>query len=159
VRSARLVISSRWGSPRAALSDVPRGLAVRAIASWRRHRLETTAVILMTLCALIYPQPVWLAGFALWLAGAVCTAASKLWSPGDKWAAIFGPVFLVIGGAATALALGGVRHSAHAYLHEVLVNSVYMIKIGSLLGAAFLAWRLQRGRRDPVPPWHRRRHA
>jgi hypothetical protein len=122
---------------------------------WGGRRLEAAAVILMMLGGLVYPFPVWVLGFALWLLGVILAAASRHWSPWDKWAGILGPVVLVIAGTSVGLALGGQRHSLTAYGHEVLADSRYMIQIAAPLGAAYLAWRAYRGRRDPVPPWNR----
>jgi hypothetical protein len=32
----------------------------------------------------------------------------------------------------------------------------YLTRAGAVLGAGYLTWRLQRGRREPpVPPWNR----
>jgi hypothetical protein len=80
-----------------------------------------------------------------------------VWSLPDKWAAIAGPLALVIVGTATAISLGGTLATMQDYVHEALAYSRYLIQIGALLGGGFLAWRLQRGRRAPaVPPWLRR---
>ncbi len=133
-----------------------RGLAGRAAGLWRRHRLETASVALLALGGLIYPFPIWVLGFSLWLLGAILAGLSKVWSLWDKWTGLLGPVVLVIAGTSAGLALGGKRHSMGAYVHEVLADSRYMIQIAALLGAAYLAWRLRRGHRAPtVPPWNR----
>jgi hypothetical protein len=121
----------------------------------RQHRLETAAVILMALCGLIYPVPIWVLGFSLWLLGAILAAASRQWSLWEKWAGLLGPVVLVIAGTSVGLALGGQRHGLAAYAHEVLADSRYMIKLAAVLGAAYLAWRAHRGGSFPVPPWKR----
>jgi hypothetical protein len=131
------------------------GRARRLASFWGGRRLEAAAVILMALGGLVYPFPVWVVGFALWLLGVVLAAASRQWSPNEKWAGILGPVALVIAGTSVGLAVGGQRHSLAAYGHEVLADSRYMIQIAALLGAAYLAWRAYRGRRYPVPPWRR----
>jgi hypothetical protein len=125
------------------------------VSFWREHRLEATSVVLMALGGLIYPFPIWVLGFSVWLLGAVVASASKQWSPWDKWAGLLGPVVLVIAGTSAGLALGGQRSSMAAYVHEVLAVSRYMITIATLLGAGYLAWRAQRGRRYRVPPWNR----
>ena len=122
---------------------------------WEERRLEAAAVILMALGGLVYPFPVWVLGFALWLLGVVLAAASRQWSLWEKWAGILGPVVLVIAGTSVGLALGGQRHSLAAYGHEVLAISRYMIQIAALVGAAYLAWRAYRSRQDPVLPWNR----
>ena len=122
---------------------------------WEERRLEAAAVILMAVGGLVYPFPVWVLGFALWLLGVVLAAASRQWSLWEKWAGILGPVVLVIAGTSVGLALGGQRHSLAAYGHEVLAISRYMIQIAALVGAAYLAWRAYRSRQDPVLPWNR----
>jgi len=125
------------------------------VSFWGQHRLEATAVILMALAGLVYPFPIWVLGFSLWLLGAILAAASKHWSLWDKWAGILGPVVLIIAGTSTGLALGGQRRSMAAYAHEVLADSRYMIQVAAVLGAVYLAWRAYRGRRLDVPPWNR----
>lgn len=141
----------RRGSPPGVTPDRAR----RLVSFWGRRRLEAAAVILMALGGLVYPFPVWVLGFALWLLGVILASASRQWSPWEKWAGILGPVVLVIAGTSVGLALGGQRRSLAAYGHEVLADSRYMIQIAALLGAAYLAWRAYRGRRYPVPPWNR----
>lgn len=111
----------------------------------------------MALSGLIYPIPVWLVGFLIWLLSAAVAVWSKLWTPLDKVAGIIGQVALVIVGTATAFSLGGTRASVHAYVHEALADSMYLIKLGALLGAGFLAWRAHCDHRAPdEPPWARR---
>lgn len=98
--------------------------------------------MLLALAGLIYPFPIWVLGFLIWLAGAALAAGSKQWSRWNKLVGVAGPVILVISGTSVGLALGGQRHSLAAYGHEVLADSRYMIQIAALLGAAYLAWRL-----------------
>jgi len=154
-RPARVVTSPLPRLSRGRPPGVTPGRARRLASFWGGRRLEAAAVILMALGGLVYPFPVWLLGFALWLLGVMLAAASRQWSPNEKWAGILGQVALVIAGTSVGLALGGQRHSLAAYGHEVLADSRYMIQIAALLGAAFLAWRAYRGRRYPVPPWRR----
>jgi hypothetical protein len=154
-RSTRVVTSPLPRLQRRRPPGVTPGRARRLMGFWGGRRLEATSVILMVLGGLVYPFPVWVLGFALWLLGVILAAASQQWSPWDKWAGILGPVVLVIAGTSVGLALGGQRQSLAAYGHEVLADSRYMIQIAAPLGAAYLAWRAYRGRRDPVPPWNR----
>jgi hypothetical protein len=154
-RPARVVTSPLPRLSRGRPPGVTPGRARRLASFWGGRRLEAAAVILMALGGLVYPFPVWLLGFALWLLGVILAAASRQWSPNEKWAGILGQVALVIAGTSVGLALGGQRHSLAAYGHEVLADSRYMIQIAALLGAAFLAWRTYRGRRYPAPPWRR----
>jgi hypothetical protein len=136
--------------------DVMRNVGATMIDAWRQHRLESTCVVLMFICGLVYPAPIWVFGFLIWLIGAATAVSSKLWTLPDKWIGLVGPVALVIIGTATALSFGGTRSSGRAYVHEALADSMVLIKIGSLLGAAFLAWRIVQGHRAPaVPSWRR----
>jgi hypothetical protein len=154
-RSAR-AFGSRWRPQRGQLTDVRRGAAGSAAGFWRRHRLEATSVALLAVGALIYPYPIWVLGFALWLFGAILAVPSKLWSLWDKWTGLLGPVALAIAGTAAGLALGGTRPGVAAYVHEALADARYMIPLGALLGAGYLGWRALRGRQTPpVPPWNR----
>ena len=155
-RSTRPFTTRRWRPQRAQLADVTRSAAGRAAGFYRRHLAETAAIALMAIAGLIYPYPIWVVGFFIWLIGAAIAALAKAWTPGDKWVGLVGPPTLVIAGTAVTLALGGTRSTMGAYVHEVLANSVPLIKICALTGAGYLAWRARRGRRDPsLPPWNR----
>jgi hypothetical protein len=159
--ATRAVTFRRPRLPSARLAQRPgvtRDRVRRLVRFWGRRRLEATAVILMALAGLVYPFPIWVLGFSLWLLGAIVAAASKQWSPWEKYAGILGPVVLIIAGTSAGLALGGQRHSMAAYAHEVLADSRYMIQIACVLGAVYLAWRAHRayrGGRLDVPPWNR----
>jgi hypothetical protein len=132
-------------------------IARRAADAGRRYRMEATCVVLMIIAGLIYPVPLWLVGFLIWLIAVGITMMSNVWSLPDKWVGIVGPVALVIIGTATLISLGGTLATFQDYVHEALADSVWLIKLGALLGGGFLGWRLQRGRRSPsVPPWIRR---
>jgi hypothetical protein len=132
-------------------------IARRAADTGRQHRMEAACVVLMIIAGLIYPLPLWLVGFLIWLVAVGITMMSNVWSLPDKWVGIVGPVAVVIIGTATLISLGGTLATFHDYVHEALADSVWLIKIGALLGGGFLGWRLQRGRRSPaVPPWIRR---
>jgi len=119
--------------------------------------MEAICVGLMIIAGLIYPLPLWLVGFLVWLVAAVITTMSTVWSLPDKWIGIVGPIALVIIGTATLVSLAGTLATFHDYVHEAWADSVWLIKIGAVLGGGYLGWRLQRGRRAPaVPPWLRR---
>jgi hypothetical protein len=135
-------------------------MARRAADTGRQHRAETIAIALLAVGGLIIPVPIWVVGFLLWLVGATIVVLSRgVWSLPDKWLGVVGPPALVIIGTAAIVSLGGTRSTASSYLNEVLTAAMYLFKIGSVLGAAYLAWRLQRGQRSPqIPPWLRRHH-
>jgi len=155
-RSTRAFATWRWRPQRGQLADATRSAAGRAAGFSRRHRAETAAIALMAVAGLIYPFPIWVMGFLIWLIGAAIAATAKAWTLGDKWVGLVGPPSLVIAGTAVTLALGGTRTTMAAYVHEVLANSVPLIKISALIGAGYLAWRARRGRRGPpLPPWNR----
>jgi hypothetical protein len=137
-------------------ADFPQGVARQVAYLFRRHRLEGTAVVLIALCGVIYPWPIWLVGSAIWLIGVIVALYSRLWSLTDRWVGLAGPVALVIVGTPLSLVFGGTRHTMAEYVHEALATSNLLIKAGALLGAAYLAWRVYRGPRDrAVPPWNR----
>jgi hypothetical protein len=139
-------------------ADVTRGFAAAVAESWRQHRLEVIAVALLGVAGLIFPAPIWLVGFLLWLVGSALVLSSKLWSVGEKWLTVPGLVVLVIAGIAVAEALGGKRQDAAAYGDEALTAAATLFKIAMLLAAVYLGWRMQRGHRAaPTPSWARRR--
>jgi hypothetical protein len=130
---------------------VTAGLAavlMRASALARQHPLESVAIILLGLGGLIYPL--------VWLVGVVIALPSRLWNIRDKWLGLAAPAILTIVGSA-GLATGASHPTAGAYLHAALTIGGYLIRAGAVLGAAYLAWRVNRGRRAPAqPPWRRR---
>lgn len=134
-------------------------MARRAADTGRQHRAEAIAVALLALGGLIIPVPIWVVGFLLWLIGALIAVFSRVWSLPDKWLGVVGPPALVIIGTATIVSLGGTRSTPSSYVNEGLTAALWLFKIGVVLGAAYLVWRLQRGRRSPqIPPWLRRHH-
>jgi len=125
----------------------PAAVVRRAAVLARRHPLECAAVIVLGLGGLIYP-PAWLAGAALAL-------LSRLWDIKDKMTGLAVPAVLAIVGGA-GLAMGSSHTSGGAYLHEAVTIGGYLIRAASVLGAAYLAWRVHRGQRQPAtPPWRR----
>jgi hypothetical protein len=140
-------------------TDVPRSIGAGLANAWRQHRLELIAVALLAIAGLIFRSPVWLVGLLLWLAGASIALSSKLWTRLDKWVAVPGLVILLIVGTVVGVSLGGARSNAASYGHEALADLIGLFRVGALLGAVYLAWRMHRGRRNPaVPPWVRRPH-
>jgi hypothetical protein len=112
----------------------------------------------MVIVGLAYPFPLWWVCFLIWLIAAAMASWSHLWGLKDKWIGVVGQVTLVVVGTALAVALGGTRSHLAGYVHEAQTVSLFLIKIVSLLGALYLAWRVRRGRRSPsVPPWVRDR--
>jgi len=139
-------------------TDVTRGIAAGVVDAWRQNPLAVVAVTLLVLGGLIFPLVVWPVGLLIWLAGVGIATPLKQWSPVDKLLSLGGPLVLVIAGTAIAVSIGGTRQNAAAYGHEALAEAADLFKVGALLGALYLAWRIQRGRRGPAePPWARRR--
>jgi hypothetical protein len=139
-------------------TDVTRGIAAGVADAWRQHRLEVVAVAVLALGGLIFPLVVWPLGLLIWLVGVAIAVPLKFWSPVDKFLSLAGPVVLVIVGTPIAVSIDGARQTAAAYGHEALAEAADLFKVGALLGALYLAWRIQRGRRAPVvPSWARRR--
>ena len=116
----------------------------------RKHPLEAVAVVLLGLGGLILPFP-------FWLIGGLVALRSRVWDARDKWIALAGPplvtfVVLVIRAATSQ----GNFFSAfyHAAGHDVGVS----IRVGCVLCAGYLIWRLRRGPRlRTLPPWQRPR--
>ncbi len=155
-RSTRAFATRRWRPQRAQLTDATRNAAGRAAGFSRRHRAETAAIVLMAIAGLIYPFPIWVVGSFVWLIGAAIAVVPKTWTVVEKSVGIVGPPTLVIAGTAVTLALGGTRTTMAAYVHEILANSVPLIKISALAGAGYLAWRARRGSGGrSLPPWNR----
>jgi hypothetical protein len=156
ISTALVTIKRPRATQRVQPGDVVRNAGAAMIDAWRQHRLESTCVVLMAICGFFYPFPIWVFGFLIWLIGAATAVSSRLWTLPDKWIGLVGPVALVVIGTATALSFGGTRSTGRLYVHEALADSMVLIKIGSLLGAAYLAWRIGQGHRAPaVPSWRR----
>jgi hypothetical protein len=132
------------------------GAGGASAALWRRHPLEGTAVILLALAGLIYPFPIWLLGFLLWLGGILMAVSSRRWDGRDKLTGLAAPVLVAVVGTAIVLAEGGSHETVRPYLHEIAAAGPPFLRAAIVLGAIYLAWRLRRGPRSPaVPPWNR----
>jgi hypothetical protein len=115
----------------------------------RRHLLESVAVVLIGLGGAILPFP-------FWLAGAVVAIFSRLWDGKDKVAAFGGPVLVdLVGAVVSAFLIGGNSNVIAIYLHALRVETSLWIRLGCVLTAIYLAWRVSQGRRIKVPPWKR----
>ena len=86
----------------------------------------------------------------IWLAGAAVAAASRVWDLRDKWISLAGLPPLVIVGTALAIALGGRHGSFGGYAHATLMWAILLSRIGALLDACYLGWRLRQGPRPPA---------
>ena len=132
-----------WRSPVVAI-------LAEAWALARKHPLEAVAVILLGLGGLILPFP-------FWLIGGLVALRSRRWDARDKWIALAGPplvTFVVL--LIRAVTSQGNFFSAfyHAAGNDVGVS----IRVGCVLCAGYLIWRLRRGPRlRTLPPWQRPR--
>jgi len=120
----------------------------------RAHVREAIAVVVIGVGGLIYPFPVW-------LVGATVALMSALWGKRDKWVAFAGPlVIALLGAVVTAAVKGGSENAVVVYVDVVKADIGILLRIGCLLSAAFLAWRLYRDPRQKErkrPPWERYR--
>jgi hypothetical protein len=119
------------------------------LAVVRSHPLECLAVLLIGLGGLIDPWP-------LWLIGALAVFASPLWDVRDKLAAVAIPLGVALVGAVAAAGFTAHVPGLSGYVHEVRLDGWNLMRAGAVLGAVYLARRIQRGRRPRrEPPWHR----
>jgi hypothetical protein len=115
----------------------------------RDNLLETVAILLLGLGGLILPFP-------FWPVGAIVALFSRLWDMRDKSLAIAGPLLVALAGSVLgALIIGGGGNVIVVYSHALRVDFGLLIRVGSVLTAAYLAWRVTRGPRVKVPPWRR----
>ena len=115
----------------------------------RKHPLETVAVLLLAAGGLVYPFP-------LWLIAVVALIASRGWDARDKWAAVAIPAAFTLIAAIVIAGLFARSGSLAGYVSTLRIDGWDMIRAGSVVAAAYLVWRLRRGRRPPrEPPWRR----
>ncbi len=132
-----------WRSPVVAV-------LAEAWALARKHPLEAVAVVLLGLGGLILPFP-------FWLIGGLVALRSRRWDARDKWIALGGPplvTFLVLLIRAATSTGNFFSAFSHAAGHDVGAS----IRVGCVLCAGYLIWRLRRGPRlRTLPPWQRPR--
>jgi hypothetical protein len=113
----------------------------------RRNPLECAAVCILGVGGLIDPFP-------LWVLGALVVLVSRLWDTRDKLAAVAVPMAIALLGAVTLAGLNARSNSLSGYAHGVHTDGWDIIRVGAVLGAAYLAWRVRQGRRPRRgPPW------
>jgi len=122
-------------------------LAVTGAKLARRYPLESAAVVLLGVGGLFYPFP-------CWLLGGLLAVFSRIWNARDKWIAILGPpAIAVVGMLVTAMLIrgsmiGNIPHAFH-------LDFGYLLRLGSLLCAIYLALQARRGPQRRLPPWQR----
>jgi len=115
----------------------------------RDHLLETIAVLLLGLGGLI----LW---FPFWPIGAIVALFSRLWDVTDKSLAVAGPLLVMLAGSVLgALIIGGSGNVVVVYFHAIGVDFTILIRVGCVLTAAYLGWRVTQGPRPKVPPFQR----
>lgn len=124
------------------------GLARTLLGRARAHPLEAVAATVLGLGGAAYPP--------VWLLGAVVALASRVWDYRDKWVGLAGPVLLLVVGTVAGVSLGH-RHAAlRSYVHEGWIYIDVLSRVGALLGAGYLVWRVSHARSAPqAPPWNR----
>jgi hypothetical protein len=115
----------------------------------REHVLEAVAILLLGLGGLILPFP-------FWPIGAIVALFSRLWDIRDKSLAITGPLLVTLALAVIAAPfVGGSGNFIVVYFHAVHVSFGLLVRVGSVLTAAYLARRVSKGPRIKQPPWRR----
>lgn len=110
---------------------------------------ETVAILLLGLGGLILPFP-------FWPLGAIVAMFSRIWDIKDKSVAVLGPLLVtLLASTLVALFVGGSGNVIVTYFHAVHVSFGLMVRVGSVITAAYLAWRVSRGPRVKTPPWQR----
>jgi hypothetical protein len=132
-----------WSSPVVAVLTEAWALA-------RKHPLEAVAVVLLGLGGLILPFP-------FWLIGGLVALRSRRWDARDKWIALAGPPLV----AFVVLLIRAVTSQANFFsaFYHASKNDFWMsLRVGCVLCAGYLIWRLRRGPRlRTIPPWQRPR--
>jgi hypothetical protein len=132
--------------PAIPLPDTPLANAGRLA---REHLLESTAALVLGLGGALLPFP-------FWAFGAILALFSRLWDIKDKALAIIGPVLVtLVISVVTATFLGGNENFIVTYSHALRLDFSLLVRLGCVVTAAYLAWRVSRGPRVKVPPWRR----
>lgn len=126
-----------------------RGWLSGVLAVVREHPLECAAIVLIGLGGLIAPWP-------LWPIGVLAMLVSPLWDVRDKLAAVAIPLAVALAGAIAAAGFSAHPPGMSGYAHEIRVEGWNLLRAGAVVGAVYLARRMQRGRRPRrEPPWRR----
>jgi hypothetical protein len=111
----------------------------------RRHPLECAAVAVLGVGGLLDPVP-------LWMLGGLAVLISPLWDTRDKLTAIAVPMAVAVLGAIMLGGLNTKTASLSGYAHGVHTDGWDLIRVGAVLGAAYLAWRMREGPRPRRAP-------
>ncbi len=113
-----------------------------------RDRLETVSLLLLGIGGAIYPP--------IWLVGAIIAVSSKKWDLRDKWIGLSLPVLVVVIGTALEVTFGAHFDAYRPYVVEAWVAAGRLSRVGAVLGALYMLWRLHRhagARTERLPPW------
>jgi hypothetical protein len=136
-----------------AVPDLPENVAAAVLTLARRHPLEVAAIVLIAAGVLVYPFPLWLFGVAIIL-------VSRLWDVRDKLAVLAVPIAVMFLGGALLAGLTAKSGTLAGFAHAERIDGWNLIRIGVLLSAIYLGWRVRQGRRPRrVPSWYRTPHA
>ena len=115
----------------------------------RENVLESVAILLLGLGGLILPFP-------FWPIGAIVAMFSRLWDVKDKAIAVIGPMLVTLALSVIAAPfVGGSGDVIVVYFHALGVSFGLLVRVGSVITAAYLAWRVSKGPRVKVLPWKR----
>jgi hypothetical protein len=116
----------------------------------RKNPLEAVCVLFIGVGGLFLPFP-------LWLVGGLGALRSRRWDKRDRWIALVGPLAVAV--ACLLIAAGTGSGSYFVALgHDVRHQFGLLLRVGCLVCAGYLLWRLRRGpRARKVPPWLRLR--
>ena len=115
----------------------------------RENLLESVAILLLGLGGLILPFP-------FWPIGAIVALFSRLWDIKDKSIAVIGPLLVTLALSVIAAPfVGGSGNVIVVYFHALGVSFSLLVRVGSVITAAYLGWRVSKGPRVKVPPWKR----
>jgi hypothetical protein len=115
----------------------------------RENLLESVAILLLGLGGLILPFP-------FWPIGAIVALFSRLWDVKDKSIAVTGPLLVTLALSVIAAPfVGGSGNVIVVYFHALGVSFSLLVRVGSVITAAYLAWRVSKGPRVKLPPWKR----
>jgi hypothetical protein len=143
----RAMLMLRSGAGR--LSRGAAQLSREAVELTRSHPLEGAAIALLGIGGLIFPFPFWLFGgvLAIW---------SRIWDNRDKWIALLGPAVITLAGTVVTAVITHHRGNTFVtYGHALRMDVGLLLRVGSVVCATYLAWRVRRGPREVVPPWKR----
>jgi hypothetical protein len=133
--------------------DIRPGWPASVLALARSHPLEVAAILLIAAGVLVYPFP-------LWVFGLLIVLVSRLWDIKDKIALLAVPVAVMLLGGVLLAGLTAKSGTLAGYAHAVRIDGWNLIRVGVLLSAAYLGWRVRQGRRPHrMPPWYRTPHA